>query len=298
MQNSSRSTRWALLHEAQERRWNKTSLSSKRKETPKISVIAPNLNEEKYLGSFLSSLTHQTFKDFEVIIIDGFSQDRSLDIIKQYSNMLKIKVVLDSTRNFGYLRRLGASYAEGDIMFHCNSDNYFPPNLLEEIDKFYREHLNVVSTTGRTFPIGTSVFAHLAYQLFDFVRFAFTTFPMPIKKYRPGGSFTTVRSTFYYKIGGHADATVNEDGLFGGKVEEHIHHRKQVVFNLDQYVGHHVKKFESMGGPKAILFYFYTLGNFLPMLQPFLKSTLCFAESVFIGQEMNRLSLHDLWEWL
>jgi glycosyltransferase involved in cell wall biosynthesis len=245
-------------------------------------VIVPNLNEERYLPMFLNSLKHQTYKNFEAIFIDGGSTDQSQKLIKD-SNVGKI--VVDHTRNFGYVRTKGAKYASGEILFHTCSDVYLEPDLLKKIVEYYQTHPQCLSLSGRTYPLGTSMFAHLGYQIFDFLRFIFTVAPMPLHKYRPSGNFMTVRKDVYERVGGHPFVTVNEDGLFGQKLDAFTHEdHKRVAFSLDLYVGHHAKKFEQVGGVRAILFYFYTLGNLFPLLKPFLKHFEWRAGLVFEGK--------------
>ena len=51
-----------------------------------ISVIIPCYNLEKYIGDCLDSVFYQTFKDFEVIIVDDGSTDKSVEIIKSYQS--------------------------------------------------------------------------------------------------------------------------------------------------------------------------------------------------------------------
>jgi len=271
-----------------------------------ISVVAPCLNEEKHLPTFLNSLLHQTFKDFEVIIVDGGSTDRSLWILKEYYSKLDLKVLINKKRNFGYIRNVGASHAQRDIMFHCNTDNYLPPTFLEDLITYYREHPETISVSGRVYPLGTSVIAHVAYQLFDLLRFAFTCAPMPIKKYRPSGSFLSMRNYVWNDVGKYPEVTVNEDGLMGGKIEDYMKQyglsHKAIAFRLNLYVGHHVKKFESMGGIRALFFYFYTLANFAPMLKPLLEPIRKNASLVFEGKQSQRLTFKQLlwgfWKWL
>ena len=268
-----------------------------------ISVIAPNLNEQKHLPTFLNGLVNQTFKDFEVIIVDGWSTDNSLKILSEYYNKLDLLIVCCSIRNFGIIRNLGASYAKGEIMVHANTDNYFEPTLLQKLHEYYKEHPEAISVSGRTYPLGTSIIAHLGYQLFDLLRFMFTCAPMPIKKYRPSGNFMSIRSQVFKNIGGHPEVCANEDGLLGQKLDPYAKkNHKAVVFRLDLYVGHWVKKFESMGGLHAIMFYFYTLGNFFPMLQPLLKATQTNANLVFQGKNSRQMTAKQtvwaVWNWL
>jgi len=268
-----------------------------------ISVVAPCLNEEARLPTFLNSLVAQTFKDFEVIIVDGYSIDKSILIMSDYFEKLGMKIVVDKTRNFGHVRNLGASHAKGDIMLHCNTDNYLEPTLLKKLDDFYKVHRETLSVSGRVFPLGTNIIAHVSYQIFDFLRFIFTCAPMPIKKYRPSGNFMSIRSEVFREIGGYPEVRANEDGLLGMKLDPYAKkNRKAVVFNLNFYVGHYVKKFEQMGGIRAILFYLYTLGNFAPMLKPFLKAVLINAELMFEGKTPQKLGfrqiLGNMWDWL
>lgn len=191
-------------------------------------------------------------------------------------------------------------------MLHCNSDNYLEPKLLEKLEHYYREHPETISVSGRVFPLGTNIAAHLSYQIFDFLRFIFTCMPIPIKKYRPSGNFMSLRSWLWKMVGGYPEVSVNEDGLMGGKIEdfmrEHKLGHKTVAFNLNFYVGHYVKRFEENGGVRTVLFYFYTLANLFPMLKPLLKPIEENARLTFRGEtppkrEFKQL-LRDFWDWL
>ena len=51
---------------------------------PAISIIIPTYNAEKYIGELFESLLYQTFKDFEMILIDDCSTDRTIEIIERY----------------------------------------------------------------------------------------------------------------------------------------------------------------------------------------------------------------------
>lgn len=231
-----------------------------------VSLVAPNLNEEKNLPTFLNSLTLQTFKDFEVIIVDGMSTDDSINIIHSYMNKLNILLVSYSIKNFGLIRNLGELYASGEITFQGNTDTYFGPNFFEKLVKEYQDK-ELISVTGRVYPLGTSWIARIAYPLFDVLRWFFASLPSASRKYRPSGSFISYRAWVWQRIGGFPEVTVNEDGLLGQRIDKL---QGKVSFKLDLAVGHHVKKFEEWGGIKALLFYLYVLGNHFPLLKPLL----------------------------
>lgn len=237
----------------------------------KVSIIAPNLDEAKYLPMFLKSLENQTYQNFEVILVDGGSTDGSVRIAEGFG---RARIVVDKTRNIGYIRNVGAKFATGDILFHTSSDTYLEPRLLEKLVEFYKSHPEIISVAGRTFPLGTNIVAHLGYQIFDFLRYIFTLSPFPIHKYRPSGNFTTIKTEVFNELGGFPEVSINEDGLFGAKVDEYVRRTgKRVVFHIGYYIGHHVKRFEKVGGFRTILFYIYVLGNLFPLLKPLLKHT-------------------------
>ena len=236
----------------------------------KISIIAPNLNEAKYLPTFLSSLDHQTFKDFELIIIDGGSKDESLSIIASFMANLRIKVIINTRRNIGYVRNIGAWTANGELMFHTSSDTYHEPQLLQKIVDYFEQHKDCVALTGRTFPLGTSIFSHLSYHGFDLLRWFFTRIKFPARKFRPSGSFFVIKKKVFDKVGGFPNVQINEDGLLGQKLDLYcILHGCNGAFCLDLFIGHHAKRFEARGGLTTILFYIYVLGNMFPLLKPF-----------------------------
>lgn len=273
-----------------------------------ISVVAPLLNEERYLPTFLQSLVHQRFNDFELIIVDGGSTDKSLQQLESYIPRLlqkgvPVRLIIDRTRNLGYIRNVGGDHANGRITIQCNTDNYFEPDFLRKIHTQYTLNGDLISLSGRVFPFGTSIFAHVGYQLFDLLRYIFTRVPSVIRKYRPSGNFTSFLTAVWNEVGGYPEVPVNEDGMLGERIDTYAKcNGGRVDFRLDMYVGHYVKKFEQMGGATAILFYFYALGNFSDVLKRLLRPVEQGAAKVFQGKQHNRLGLKDvlngLWNWL
>ena len=66
---------------------------------PKISVLMPAYNAEKYIAEAIESILNQTFKDFEFIIIDDCSTDRTWEIIQKYSKIDNRIVALRNEKN-------------------------------------------------------------------------------------------------------------------------------------------------------------------------------------------------------
>lgn len=246
-------------------------------EVVRFSVVAPVLNEIPVVATlFFCGLQVQTFQDFEVILVDGGSTDGTLEEARRWEALghFSLKVVVDTTRNIGYIRNVGARHATGEILVETSGDVYFPPDLLERLDAFYRSRPRIVAVGGRTIPYGAgaSFLAHAGYACFDLLRFALTTRVMPVKKIRPSGNFLSIYLKVFWELGGYPEVRINEDGLFGYKLDDYqrAHPEHTVRFSLEFYVVHNVKRFEQKGGLQGLLFYIYVFGVIFPMLQPLL----------------------------
>jgi len=101
---------------------------------PKVSVIIPVYNTEKYLKQCLVSVINQTFKDIEIICIDDGSTDNSLDILREYQkNDNRIKILTQDHKYAGVARNYGMSIAKGEYIFFIDSDDYIQNNTLETL---------------------------------------------------------------------------------------------------------------------------------------------------------------------
>lgn len=101
----------------------------------KFSILIPVYNVEQYLRECLDSVIKQTFKDFEVILIDDGSTDNSGKIcdeyVKKYPNIIKVF----HKKNEGLLltRRFGLKKAQGEYIIFVDSDDYISTDLLKEV---------------------------------------------------------------------------------------------------------------------------------------------------------------------
>ena len=101
----------------------------------KISVIVPVYNMEKYLGICLSSLIHQTFKDFEIIVINDGSTDNSEQIIDDYKKQYPklIKTYSFPNQGISKSRNYGIKVSRGKYITFIDSDDYVDVTFLEEM---------------------------------------------------------------------------------------------------------------------------------------------------------------------
>ena len=114
---------------------------------PKVSVIVPVYNVEKYLNKCLDSLINQTFNHFEIIIINDGSPDDSKQIIEKYKSKYNdfIKVINQSNQGLSASRNNGLKMASGAYIMFADSDDYLELNMLEKMySKITSEQADVV----------------------------------------------------------------------------------------------------------------------------------------------------------
>lgn len=102
----------------------------------KYSFIVPVYNTEKYLKKCLDSLVNQTYKDFEIIVVNDGSTDKSSNIISKYQKKYKNIIVIDKeNEGLSIARNRGVQKSSGKYIIFVDSDDYVSNKLLEEVDK-------------------------------------------------------------------------------------------------------------------------------------------------------------------
>lgn len=102
---------------------------------PKVSVIVPNYNHANFLEKRLESILNQTFQDFELIILDDCSNDRSKEVIEQYRAHRKVSYVIFNNKNTGSpfsQWRKGVDLAMGKYIWIAESDDFADSSFLEK----------------------------------------------------------------------------------------------------------------------------------------------------------------------
>ena len=124
------------------------------KDYPKISVIVPCYNHVTFIEGTLQSILNQGYPNLELIVIDGGSDDGSVEIIERYAQHLDYWV---SERDEGQTHALikGFSHATGDIQCWLNSDDQHEPSTLAEVADYFESHPDVDAVFGDTTWIDT-----------------------------------------------------------------------------------------------------------------------------------------------
>ena len=127
-----------------------------------LSIIIPTLNEEKYLGKLLESIKKQTYKDYEIIVSDNNSEDRTREIAKKFG----CKVV-KGDGNPGIGRNSGAKAAKGDILFFIDADCYIEKDFLQRaLNEIKKRNLDIAGCYVG--PISKRFFDNAIFAFFNF----------------------------------------------------------------------------------------------------------------------------------
>ena len=101
---------------------------------PKISVIVPIYNAENTLCKCVDSLLAQTFKDYEILLVDDGSPDRCGEICDEYAKQdSRIRVIHQENKGVSAARQCGIDNALGEYTIHADPDDWVEPEMLEEL---------------------------------------------------------------------------------------------------------------------------------------------------------------------
>ncbi len=113
----------------------------------KISIVMASYNYASIIGEAIESVINQTYKDWELIIVDDGSTDNSVEVIKKYLSDNRIKLYINE-KNLGLAKtvRKGIQYSTSDWIAFLESDDKFFPNALEEKVKAISKNADIIFT--------------------------------------------------------------------------------------------------------------------------------------------------------
>lgn len=104
------------------------------KNRPKISIISPVYNAERYITKCLDSILAQTFQDWELILVDDESPDKSGIICDEYATKdSRIIVIHKKNGGVGAARQTGLDTVTGEYVIHVDPDDWVEPTMLQEL---------------------------------------------------------------------------------------------------------------------------------------------------------------------
>lgn len=107
----------------------------------KVSIIMPVYNSEKYISMAVESVINQTMTEWELLLVNDGSSDKSLEICKEYAKKdARIRVFTHENHGISYTRNIGLKEAKGEYVAFIDNDDEYMPTLLEEVYKCAKEN--------------------------------------------------------------------------------------------------------------------------------------------------------------
>lgn len=110
-----------------------------------FSIIIPTLNSEKTISKCIDSILHQTFMDYEVLLIDGVSTDSTLSIVHSYNDP-RLQVISEPDKGIYDAMNKGIRLSKGEWLYFIGSDDFFYDDqiLAEAFEETYNKNLSVL----------------------------------------------------------------------------------------------------------------------------------------------------------
>ena len=179
----------------------------------KYAIIVPVYNRPDEVAELLESLTLQTFKDFEVIIVEDGSQNPCEAVCKQYEKLLDIKYFIKENSGPGQSRNYGAAHSTDEYLLILDSDVVLPAGYLAAIEKeLCREPVDAFGGPDCAHDSFTDTQKAISYSMTSF----FTTGGIrggkkKLDKFYPRSFNMGIRRDVYERLGGFSKMRFGED---------------------------------------------------------------------------------------
>jgi GT2 family glycosyltransferase len=136
--------RLGVLHQHEPRPMIKEPLPARNEvmTLPSISVVTPSYNQAHFLERTLRSVLDQGYTPLEYVVMDGGSNDRSIDIIQRYAERLKYWQS-EPDGGLSHALKVGFTHTKGEIMAWLNSDDMLLPGTLDRVGRYFAKHPHV-----------------------------------------------------------------------------------------------------------------------------------------------------------
>ncbi len=189
---------------------------------PKFSIIVPVFNRPSEVDELLQSLTKQTFKDFEVLIVEDGSTLRCHQIVESYQSKLSIRYFFKDNSGQGFSRNYGFERAGGEWLVVFDSDCLIPPEYFKAVNDHLASHkLDAYGGPDRAAKDFTLVQKAISYSMTSF----FTTGGIRggkkhVGAFHPRSFNMGIRKEVFEKTGGYILPKKGEDIEFSIRIIE------------------------------------------------------------------------------
>lgn len=221
---------------------------------PILSIVIPTLNEERYLPLLLGDLAAQTNKSFEVIVVDGNSEDRTVQKAQDFKNELLLRVKKVTRRNLSFQRNTGAHASIGEYVLLLDADTRLDKNFVTVLIDHIRTDKALVYLPI-ILPLSNKLLYKLVFRFSNFLVKVSQNWNRPL----PTQAAMIFERKFFVSLGGYRVHDAQDNKRFFPEDHEIIHRVKKagvkVVIMQDVYVKVSQRRFQKKGEFKTLISY-------------------------------------------
>jgi chlorobactene glucosyltransferase len=198
---------------------------------PRVSIILPARNEERYIRRCIDSLIKQDYPDFEIVLVNDESSDKTLEIMNEYQNSYPdIKVLSVNRPGEDWIGKNWACYqgylkSNGNLLLFTDADSYHSENTMSlAVQNIIYYGLDAITIMPRL--LSYDFFTKVTLPLLTtFMHTRFSPLKVNNAKSKIGyffGSYFIIKRNTYEQVGSHESvkSEIIEDGALGKKVKE------------------------------------------------------------------------------
>lgn len=171
-----------------------------------FTIIIPALNEEKLLPRLLQALKNQSYKNFEVILVDANSTDKTVSKAEEFAVDFALTLLHTNIKNISASRNMGALKAKGKYIFFVDADNYIHPEFLKGMAALLKKEYEMIIPA--VVPDSERSIYTIGYSAVNFLVLIGKKFGVP---FSTGGNFI-IKKTIFEKLHGFDETIyVGED---------------------------------------------------------------------------------------
>jgi chlorobactene glucosyltransferase len=212
----------------------------------KYSIVVPAYNEEESIEKCLISLKNQNYRDFEIIVIDNNSTDRTGEIAKKL-----VKNVFDEKKQgYVFAVNFGAKKAKGTYLSICDADTIYPSSWLEKVNAAFESQKDIAGVYGGIMVQDSNLIIN---SIGPFFNSAFLIISRLLGMDNTSGFNFVFRKDIFEKVGGYNEKykKASPDIELGKKIRRY----GKLKLDLSIKVYASTRRFEKRGYVKTLLMY-------------------------------------------
>ena len=174
-----------------------------------LSIVIPTYNEEENIGRLLDHLNSQKSEADEIIVVDGFSKDKTIDIARKKG----ANVIQQEKKGIGLAKTEGAKHATNDLIVHLDCDCIPHPDFLDRI-KMHFSDPELIALCGVDLYHSESVFWKTMYNIYSVPVFYLAKFTHALTgKYWLAANNNVIRKDVFFSVGGYRSVVCEDNDL-------------------------------------------------------------------------------------